>query len=143
MDWEKPSPELTRILEEASAPFAVVERRKLFGCPAYYVNGNMFAGVYGQRLFLRLPLEDRVRLRDGMGAVPFEPIAGRPMKEYLEMPEAVWGNETSLDEWVRRSVEFVSSLPPKQAKAKKTAGASSAGARGATRRRATTEPKGS
>ena len=55
MDWEKPSPELIRVLEEVSEPFELIERRKMFGCPAYYINGNMFAGVYGRQLFLRLP----------------------------------------------------------------------------------------
>ncbi len=122
MDWEKPSPELSRILDEASRPFAVIERRKMFGCPAFYINGNMFAGVYGQQLFLRLPAEDREALQRDLAARPFEPIPGRPMKEYLAMPEGVWSDTAAMDEWMRRSVEFVSGLPPKQPKPRKSAG---------------------
>jgi TfoX/Sxy family transcriptional regulator of competence genes len=118
MDWEKPSLELGRILEEAAEPFAVIERRKMFGCPAYYVNGNMFAGVYGQQLFLRLPPEGRAELM-ALDAKPFEPLAGRPMKEYVSLPEAIVRDPEALDEWMRRSVEFVSSMPQKVPKAKK------------------------
>ncbi len=144
MDWEKPSPELTRILEESSAPFGIIERRKMFGCPAYYINGNMFAGVYGRQLFLRLPLEARDELRDTFGAKPFEPIAGRPMKEYVQMPEAIWSDEAALDEWMRRSVEHMASLPAKEPKPRKTGGAGSAASTGASARRSKpTDPKGS
>ena len=119
MDWEKPSAELSRILGEAAAPFAVVERRKMFGSPAFYINGNMFAGVYGRQLFLRLSPEDRAALESGMSAKPFEPMPGRPMKEYVAMPEPVWGDPSALDEWMRKSVEFASALPPKQPKPRK------------------------
>jgi TfoX/Sxy family transcriptional regulator of competence genes len=118
VDWEKPSLELGRILEEAAEPFDVIERRKMFGCPAYYVNGNMFTGVYGQQLFLRLPPEGRAELM-ALDAKPFEPLAGRPMKEYISLPEAIVKDPEALDEWMRRSVEFVSSMPQKVPKAKK------------------------
>ena len=119
MDWEKPSPELIRILEEVSEPFALIERRKMFGCPAYYINGNMFAGVYGQQLFLRLPEEARTELKERLDARPFEPMPGRPMKEYVAMPEAVWSDPAAMDDWMRRSVEFAASMPPKQPKPRK------------------------
>ena len=121
MDWEKPSAELSRILDEAAQPFPAIERRKMFGCPAFYINGNMFAGVYGQQLFLRLPPEARASLASELAAKPFEPIAGRPMKEYVAMPKAVWADQQALDDWMRQSVEFVSSMPAKQPKPRRTA----------------------
>jgi TfoX/Sxy family transcriptional regulator of competence genes len=119
VDWEKPSPELSRILDEAADPFPVIERRKMFGCPAFYINGNMFAGVYGSQLFLRLLPDDRALLAAELEAKPFEPIAGRPMKEYVAMPEAIWSDPAAMDEWMHRSVEFASGLPPKQPKPRK------------------------
>jgi TfoX/Sxy family transcriptional regulator of competence genes len=119
MDWEKPSPGLIRILEEAAEPFPAIERRKMFGCPAYYINGNMMTGVYGQQLFLRLPPEMRAELQASLDAKAFEPLAGRPMKEYVSMPEAIVNDAAALDEWMRRSVEFVSNMPPKQPKPRK------------------------
>jgi TfoX/Sxy family transcriptional regulator of competence genes len=142
VDWEKPSPELTRILEEVSAPFALIERRKMFGCPAYYINGNMFAGVYGRQLFLRLPPDAREELQKTLHAKPFEPVPGRPMKEYVVMPDPTWGDPDALDEWMRRSVEFAGSLPVKTPKPRKTAGAGGAAPSGAPRRPLKTDPKG-
>jgi TfoX/Sxy family transcriptional regulator of competence genes len=124
VEWEKPSPELIGILEEASGPFDMIERRKMFGCPAYYINGNMFAGVYGRQLFLRLSPEDRASLRDSAGAEPFAPMPSRPMKEYISLPEGIWSDPDSLGEWMHRSVEFAASLPPKQPKPPKSKGLS-------------------
>jgi TfoX/Sxy family transcriptional regulator of competence genes len=118
MEWEKPAPELIRTLEEAAEPFAVIERRQMFGCPAYYINGNMFTGVYGRQLFLRLPPDLRAELQETLGAQPFAPMPGRPMKEYIALPETVVSDRDLLDEWMRRSVEFASSLPPKEPKPK-------------------------
>jgi TfoX/Sxy family transcriptional regulator of competence genes len=136
VDWEKPSPELSRILDEAAEPFAIIERRKMFGCPAFYINGNMFAGVYGQQLFLRLPPEARTLLETETTARPFEPMPGRPMTEYVAMPEAIWSDSVAMEEWMRRSVEFVGAMPPKQPKPKKSAGPKSAGPKSAGPKRA-------
>ncbi|MCK7500271.1 MAG: TfoX/Sxy family protein [Comamonadaceae bacterium] len=35
------------------------EKKKMFGCPAFFAQGNMFAGVYRSSIFLRLGEEDR------------------------------------------------------------------------------------
>jgi TfoX/Sxy family transcriptional regulator of competence genes len=64
----------------------------MFGGPAYFVNGNMFAGVLGEQLMVRLDADDRAELLDAdPGAVPFEPMPGRPMREYVTLPESIWG----------------------------------------------------
>ena len=54
MALEKPSPELSGLLETAIIPFQCM-KKPMFGCPSYFMNGNMFAGVYGTSLFIRLP----------------------------------------------------------------------------------------
>jgi hypothetical protein len=87
----------------------------------------MFAGVYGLQLFLRLAPRERAELQESLGAKAFEPMAGRPMKEYLSLPEAVWNDPEALDEWMRRSVEFTVSLPPKEPKPRKTGGGGGGG----------------
>ena len=58
MEWKKVSPGLGDLLEEAMGT-RECERRKMFGCPAWFVNGNMFAGAFADRIFLRLSEEDR------------------------------------------------------------------------------------
>ena len=52
-----------------------------------FVNRNMFVGVFGSDVFVRLSEADRVQILEE-GASVFEPIHGRPMKEYVTMPNA-------------------------------------------------------
>jgi TfoX/Sxy family transcriptional regulator of competence genes len=123
MPWEKPSPELTRKLDDAVAAAAqasgvAVELKPMFGCPAYFVNGNLFAGVHQSSLMLRLP-EDRRAEVIALGGGPFEPMPGRAMKEYVVLPSTVLGDASATAAWVRRGAEHAASLPPKAKKPRK------------------------
>ena len=119
MDWEKASPELGELLAEASAPFSGVERRKMFGGVSLFLNGHMLGGIHGQKIVLRLAEEDRAAAERDAGMVPFEPMPGRSMKEYVVVPETIFRDPDALEEWLHLSVEFASSLPPKEPKPKK------------------------
>jgi len=51
----KPSPpELVRAFEASVASLRGAERRKMFGYPAVFVNGNMFAGLVRDSMILRV-----------------------------------------------------------------------------------------
>lgn len=119
MDWEKASPELSDILAQAAEPFALVEKRKMFGGLSLFMNGHMFAAVHGKKIVLKLGEADRAKAQSQAGAAPFEPMPGRVMKEYVVVPKEVWSDPESLEQWLRRSIEFVGSLAPKEPKAKK------------------------
>jgi TfoX/Sxy family transcriptional regulator of competence genes len=119
MDWEKASPEMGEILTRAAESFAFVERRKMFGGTALFLNGHMFAGIHGTKIVLRMSEQDRADAQGKSGALPFEPMPGRIMKEYVVVPEAVWSSPDSLDQWLSKSVEFVGALPPKVPKPRK------------------------
>ncbi len=54
MAWEKPSETLIEHFGRWLPDDSNVERRKMFGCPCAFVNGNMFAGVHEQNLIVRL-----------------------------------------------------------------------------------------
>ena len=91
----------------------------MFGGLSLFLNGHMFAGVHGKKIVLKLGESDRAEAMSEMGAVPFEPMQGRVMKEYVVVPEAVWSDPETVDQWLRRSVDFVGALAPKKPKAKK------------------------
>jgi TfoX/Sxy family transcriptional regulator of competence genes len=79
----------------------------------------MFAGVFQSILFFRLSPQDQTEFRGKFkDAKQFEPMAGRPMKDYVVIPESVLGNKTALGEWMTRSYDFTASLPEKKAKTK-------------------------
>ena len=77
-----------------------------------YLDGNMFAGTYQDKLFVRLS-EDGRRQAMESGAGPFEPMAGRPMKEYVVLAEEVVADSTELARWVAAARDYASTLPPK------------------------------
>jgi len=58
MVWKKPSEELSRFLEESISSFGV-KKKKMFGCPVYFTNDNMVAGVFENDIFMRLSEKDR------------------------------------------------------------------------------------
>lgn len=94
--------------------------RPMFGNLAGFVNGNMFTGIFGSSVFVRLPDAEQEELLAVPGAAVFAPMPGRPMKEYVTLPEA-WRDEPDLArEWVRRSLAWVGALPPKEAKKRKS-----------------------
>ena len=96
------------------------EVKAMFGNLAAFVNGNMYCGLFGPDLGVRLSEGDRAELEAIEGSGPFGP-PDRPMKEYVTVPRA-WrdGDPETLDAWVHRALDHTSTLPPKKPK-KKTA----------------------
>ena len=55
------------------------------------MNGNMFAGLFRDRLILKLPQPVRMKLFELPGAAPFEPMPGRVMGEFVVLRRAADG----------------------------------------------------
>jgi TfoX/Sxy family transcriptional regulator of competence genes len=89
-----------------------IHQRKMFGYPAAFVNGHMFAGVFQASLFVRLAEKDRMELIQKKGATPFAPIPGRVMREYVVLPPSIVESEARLTAWLWRALRYVASLPP-------------------------------
>ena len=90
--------------------------RPMFGNLAGFVHGNMFTGILGSSVFVRLPERDREELLALPGASIFAPMPERPMKGYVVMPAAWRDDPDQARTWVVRSLEWAASLPPKEAK---------------------------
>ncbi len=88
--------------------------RPMFGQPAAFASGNMFLGVFGDAVFLRLAEADRVAGLRLAGARVFEPMPGRAMREYLVLPDPVLGDPARARPWVEKSVRYARSLGPKR-----------------------------
>ena len=89
-----------------------VEVKPMFGNLGAFVNGNMFAGLFGSSLGVKLGEEDRAALSAIRGAGPFGP-AERPMGGYLSLPSSLTAEEVSR--WVAKAQAYVATLPPKKA----------------------------
>jgi len=114
--WRKAPPELVELFESVFPPPPAVTRQ-MFGYPAGFVNGNMFMGLFQEEMNLRLGPADRAELLQMEGAAVFEPMAGRPMTEYVRVPPSLLADPAVLEGWVAKALEYGASLPPKAAKA--------------------------
>ena len=122
MKWRKPSEELVKLFQEIT-PGPPATPKKMFGFPAAFVNGNMFMGLHQEDMILRLPEGSRAELLK-MNARIFEPMPGRPMREYVIVPPSLLRDRNKLSSWVQKALEYGSSLPAKAGKksSPKTAG---------------------
>jgi TfoX/Sxy family transcriptional regulator of competence genes len=87
----------------------------MFGNLGAFVSGNMFAGLFGPTLGVRLSAADRTEIEAKELTVPFGP-AERPMREYVGLPEAWQNDDDSTGSWVAKAYSYVAGLPPKAPK---------------------------
>jgi TfoX/Sxy family transcriptional regulator of competence genes len=115
--WRKPRADLVELLDavmpQAGAP---VELRPMFGGPCYWTGGNMFAAVHQESILVRLEEGDRAELLMQPGAHLFEPMEGRPMREYVVFPEAMLSDRAALTAWLAKGLAYAASLPPREKK---------------------------
>jgi TfoX/Sxy family transcriptional regulator of competence genes len=114
--FAKPPPWLVTLFDELIAGTAG-ERRQMFGSPCGFLDGQLFSGVFGAQLFVRLSEEDRAKLLSE-GAQLFDPMGGRPMKEYVVLPAALLDDERAVRRWMDSAVQYARALGPKKAKKK-------------------------
>jgi hypothetical protein len=114
--FEKPPTELVARFESVLARVATPEttRRQMFGHPCAWIGGNMATGLFASSWWVRLPPDEQERLLAAGEATTFSVMPGRPMKGYVVMPDAVVEDDTAVDDWVRRALDYTATLPPKQ-----------------------------
>lgn len=114
---KKVTPEAIAAYEAAWPDDERAEKRKMFGHPAGFVNGNMFFGTFHDGLTFRLPAERLVELCEVQGVGKFEPMPGRPWKEYVFSDLSASAEEHA--QWAQEALEHTAKMPPKKKKARK------------------------
>ena len=85
----------------------LAERAKMFGMPSLKARGKAIGGFYnGDMVFKLTDATSRAAALALDGAHLFEPMAGRPMKEWVQVPAA------HADEWPRLAEEAAVITPP-------------------------------
>ena len=92
---------------------AGVEVKPMFGSLGAFVNGNMFAGLFGTDVGVKLDQDSKAELAAIEGSGPFGP-AERPMGGYLSLPPTFTDEEAAA--WVERARAYIATLPPKAKK---------------------------
>ena len=116
MKWVKAPDELRALIEKAmeSKP---CEKRPMFGYPAYFANGYMSAGLFQDKVFIRLSPSQQESLARRFGPLPpLEPMPGRPMTGYLVIPEKLYRDPSAFDSVIDEALSYAQTLPPKAKK---------------------------
>ena len=116
MSWSKPPQSLIDLFDESLPSDARVERRKMFGLPVAFVNGNMMAGLFQDQMFARLAPPEKAALEAENGSLTLEPLPGRPMRAYTRLPDAVMEDEDAVAAMLAKALRFTAALPPKEKK---------------------------
>jgi len=113
----KRSPEtLVAFFDTTMKSFPDVELRKVFGYPCGFVNGHMTVGLHADVFFVRLPEDDQAILLKKPGSGFLEPMPGKPMRDYVIVPESIRDNKGEFKRWINKAIVYSQSLPPKEKK---------------------------
>ncbi len=116
MQWKKASEDMKALIESAMQGVDCL-KRPMFGYPAYFINDNMFSGLFQDSLFIRLPADLKESLAARYGELaPLEPMPGRPMKDYVVLPEKLYSDRESLRRVIADAARSARALPPKKKK---------------------------
>ena len=88
----------------------------MFGHPCAFVNGNMFFGTFAQTLIARLGVERTNAVHAAGTAVRFEPMSGRPWKDYVQLEIAGHPAE-ALRAYATEALAYTAAMPAKVKKA--------------------------
>jgi TfoX/Sxy family transcriptional regulator of competence genes len=112
MEMPKPSEADKQFFQSLIPDDPEVEIKPMFGNLGAFVHGNMFAGLFGPAVGVRLDDAARAELERVDGSGPFGP-AERPMGGYTSLPSA-WRTSPDLAaSWVGKALSHVSGMPPK------------------------------
>jgi hypothetical protein len=73
----------------------------------------MFCGIFEDKLFVRLAEGERAKLLALEGASLFEPMRGRPMREYVVLPAEMLEDTGAVRTWMGTALAFGAGLPAK------------------------------
>jgi len=120
MKWRKAPEELVEKFSDVVPRGPRVVRRQMFGYPAAFVGGNLFMGLHQEAMILRLSDSDRTSFLRIAGSSVFEPMPGRPMREYVVVPPSMLDRRATLSDWIGRSLYYAASIKPKSRAGKKS-----------------------
>lgn len=92
-------------------------RKPMFGTVAWFLEANaqMFMGAWGDDANVRVGADEAARLIASGDARSFEPMLGRPMREYVLVPASALA-DTDLRKWMQRAATFAGELAAKKGK---------------------------
>jgi TfoX/Sxy family transcriptional regulator of competence genes len=114
-EFLKPDPVMIERVEGTLSSRPVASR-KMFGTTAWFLDANsqMFASVWGDGICVRVGAEAAASLVEAGEASRFDPMGGRPMREYVLIEADEVAEDDQLAAWLDRAAGFASTLAPRK-----------------------------
>src|SRR6202162_6103 len=119
MTMPKPSNQAKTAFQKLVPPDLNVTTRPMFGNLSGFVNGNMFCGLFGEDLFVRVSDDDQARVRK-QGGRAFEVMPGRAMTGYVVVPAGWQKKPDATRAWIVTALSWSRALPAKSSAKKAT-----------------------
>lgn len=101
------------VVDKILLQFPGVMEGKMFGYPAYYLNGKMVGCVYEDGVGLKVPEKMAKKLLDNAHITHFQPLGRRKMREWIQINHAD-PKDYLLDESIfEASVSYLRTLTEK------------------------------
>ncbi len=116
-DWAKKDEALIERVDGLLSTVPV-RRKNMFGTVAWFLDSNdmMFVGAWGEGIMARVGAERTASLIESGGTEPFDPLGGRPMREYVLLNGDRIAEDDVLLDWLDQANVFAAALPPKARK---------------------------
>jgi TfoX/Sxy family transcriptional regulator of competence genes len=115
MKMPRPSEEAKAAFSKLVADEPAVTLKPMFGQLSAFVNGNMFCGIFGEELLVRLP-EAEIAAVKKQGGRDFEPMAGHKMGGYVIVRGDWRAKPTSAVALIKKALAHARAMPAKAAK---------------------------
>lgn len=89
-----------------------VREQKMFGGVAFMLRGNICCGVTDDNLMVRVGVESYADTLAMPHAREMD-FTGRPMRGWVFVSDEGWADDSGLEAWVQRGVDFTLTLPLK------------------------------
>lgn len=106
------SESLAQRIRQAFAGRRGMTEKKMFGGVGFLLHGNLCVGIWHSSLIVRLGPEEGAAALQEPHVAEFD-ITGRPMNGWIMVEPDGIETDDQLAGWIRRSIEFVSTLAPK------------------------------
>lgn len=97
-------------LRQVLAGHRGIAERKMMGALCFMAGGHMCCGVKDSALMIRVGRDAYVRTLAEPHVGPME-IAGRPTTGFVLVNAAGLQSDAAMAEWIKRGIDFVSTLP--------------------------------
>jgi len=98
------------VLDSYLLNLSIVEAGKMFGYPAYYVGGKLFACVFEDGIGVKVPEEMANELLKREDIVRFQPLGRKKMKEWIQINKIKSEEYLAEKKIFDESIKFVAKI---------------------------------